>query len=101
MWLTLSMTMWLVAFLSVGAAMSAVTRNQVIAFVLAVAICFVFAVASNPIVNDFLAHNVPALGEFTRRIAVIDRGRKVADKALATSSPEEVTGLITGAIHVA
>jgi len=61
------------AFLSVGAAMSAVTRNQVIAFVLAVAICFVFAVASNPIVNDFLAHNLPALAEFTRRIAVIDR----------------------------
>src|SRR6201999_1136382 len=34
------------AFLSVGAAMSAVTRNQVIAFVLAVAISFIFAVAS-------------------------------------------------------
>src|ERR1700733_10871046 len=49
------------AFLSVGAAMSAVTRKQVIAF------------ASNSIVNDFLAHNVPVLGEFTRRIAVIDR----------------------------
>src|SRR6202011_4027070 len=49
------------AFLSVGAAMSAVTRNQVIAFVLAVAISFIFAVASNPIVNDFLAKNVPAL----------------------------------------
>jgi ABC-2 type transport system permease protein len=61
------------AFLSVGAAMSAVTRNQVIAFVLAVAICFAFAVASNPIVNDFLAQNIPALGEFTRRIAVVDR----------------------------
>jgi len=61
------------AFLSVGAAMSAVTRNQVIAFVLAVAICFMFAVASNPIVNDFLAHNVPVLGEFSRRIAVIER----------------------------
>src|ERR1700710_1632045 len=61
------------AFLSVGAAMSAVTRNQVIAFVLAVAICFVFAVASNPIVNDFLSKNLPALGEFVRRFAVIDR----------------------------
>src|SRR6201999_1656472 len=45
------------AFLSVGAAMSALTRNQVIAFVLAVAICFLFAVASNPIVNDFLARS--------------------------------------------
>src|SRR6201989_2767939 len=61
------------AFLSVGAAMSAVTRNQVIAFVLAVAICFAFAVASNPIVNDFLANNVPVLGDFARRIAIIDR----------------------------
>jgi ABC-2 type transport system permease protein len=61
------------AFLSVGAAMSAATRNQVIAFVLSVAICFVFAVASHPIVNDFLSHNVPALGAFTRRIAVVDR----------------------------
>jgi simple sugar transport system ATP-binding protein len=29
------------------------------------------------------------------------RGRKVADKRIAASSPEEVTGLITGAIHVA
>ena len=61
------------AFLSVGAATSAATRNQVLAFVLAVAICFVFAVASNPIINDFLSRNVPGLGEFTRRIAVIDR----------------------------
>ncbi|HBK08621.1 MAG TPA: ABC transporter permease [Acetobacteraceae bacterium] len=61
------------AFLSVGAAMSAATRNQVIAFVLAVAVCFVFAVASNPIVNDFLSHTIPALGAFTRRIAVIER----------------------------
>jgi ABC-2 type transport system permease protein len=61
------------AFLSVGAAMSAVTRNQVIAFVLAVAICFVFAVASNPVVNDFLSNNLPALGAFARRLAIIDR----------------------------
>jgi ABC-2 type transport system permease protein len=61
------------AFLSVGAAMSATTRNQVIAFVLAVAICFIFAVASNPILNDFLSTKIPVLGEFTRRLAVIDR----------------------------
>jgi ABC-2 type transport system permease protein len=61
------------AFLSVGAAMSALTRNQVIAFVLAVAVCFVFAVASNPIVNDFLTHAAPAIGAFTRRIAITDR----------------------------
>ncbi|MBN9560062.1 MAG: ABC transporter permease subunit [Alphaproteobacteria bacterium] len=61
------------AFLSVGAALSAATKNQVIAFVLGVAVCFVFAVASNPIVTDFLSHAAPSLAEATRRISVIDR----------------------------
>jgi simple sugar transport system ATP-binding protein len=35
------------------------------------------------------------------RIFVLRRGRKVAEKAIKDSSPEEVTGLITGAIHAA
>ncbi len=61
------------AFLSVGAALSAATKNQVVAFVLAVAVCFVFAVASNPIVTDFLSRAAPSLAEATRRISVIDR----------------------------
>jgi ABC-2 type transport system permease protein len=61
------------AFLSVGSALSALTRNQVIAFVLGVAVCFVFAVASYPVVTDFLSHNIPALATIARRIAVIDR----------------------------
>src|SRR6201994_130560 len=61
------------SFLSIGAALSAATKNQVIAFVLGVAVCFVFAVASYPIVNDFLSRNTPALAEIARRIAVIDR----------------------------
>jgi len=61
------------AFLAVGAALSALTRNQVIAFVLAVAVCFVFAVASYPVVTDFLSHSAPALADVARRIAVIDR----------------------------
>jgi len=61
------------SFLSVGAAMSALTRNQVIAFVLSVAVCFVFAAASNPVVNDFLAQNAPGVASFTRRLAIIDR----------------------------
>ncbi len=61
------------AFLAIGSAMSAVTRNQVIAFVLAVAVCFVFAVASYPLVTDFLSRNTPALAEIARSIAVLDR----------------------------
>lgn len=61
------------AFLSVGAAISASTKNQVIAFVLAVAVCFIFAVASYPIVTEFLSRNVPVLAEVARRISVFDR----------------------------
>jgi simple sugar transport system ATP-binding protein len=32
---------------------------------------------------------------------VLRRGRKVADKKVADTSPEEITGLITGAIAAA
>jgi ABC-2 type transport system permease protein len=61
------------AFLSVGAALSALTRNQVIAFVLGVTVCFVFAVASYPVVTDFLNRNIPVLAEVARRVAVLER----------------------------
>jgi ABC-2 type transport system permease protein len=61
------------AFLSVGAAMSAVTKNQVIAFVLGLAVCFLFAMASYSVVTDFLSRNVPSLAAIARRLAVIDR----------------------------
>ncbi|MBO0710803.1 MAG: ABC transporter permease subunit [Acetobacteraceae bacterium] len=61
------------AFLAVGAAVSAATKNQVIAFVIAVMVCFVFAVASNPIITDFLSRRLPVLAEIARRISVIDR----------------------------
>src|ERR1700734_3007862 len=56
------------AFLSVGSALSALTKNQVIAFVLAVAVCFIFAVASSALVTDFLSKNAPLLGTIARRI---------------------------------
>ena len=61
------------AFLAVGAALSAATKNQVIAFVLAVAACFVLAVASYPVVTDFLGQNFPVLADIARRIGVLDR----------------------------
>jgi ABC-2 type transport system permease protein len=61
------------AFLSIGSAMSALTRNQVIAFVLGVAVCFTFAAASYPLVTDFLNRNTPLMAEIARRFAVVDR----------------------------
>jgi ABC-2 type transport system permease protein len=61
------------AFLSIGAAVSAATKNQVIAFVLGVAVCFLFAVASYPLVTDFLAKSSPVLAEIARRVSVAER----------------------------
>lgn len=61
------------AFLAVGSAVSAATKNQVIAFVLGVAVCFVFAAASYPLVTDFLSRNAPGLATLARRISVAER----------------------------
>jgi ABC-2 type transport system permease protein len=58
------------SFLAVGAAMSAATRNQVIAFVLSLALCFVFAVASYPVVTDFLSRSLPVLADVARQISI-------------------------------
>ena len=45
---------WLMAggFLSIGSCMSAMTRNQVVAFIMTAVICFLFVVAGFPIVLD-------------------------------------------------
>jgi simple sugar transport system ATP-binding protein len=48
-----------------------------------------------------ISHRMPDVFTVADRIVVLRRGRKVADKAVAASSPEEVTGLITGAIESA
>ncbi len=60
-------------YIALGGALSAVTRNQVIAFVLAVAACFVVTASGTPLVTDFLARGAPALAEIARRISVADR----------------------------
>jgi simple sugar transport system ATP-binding protein len=48
-----------------------------------------------------ISHRMPDVFAVSDRIFVLRRGRKVAEKAITASSPEEVTGLITGAIHAA
>ena len=48
-----------------------------------------------------ISHRMPDVFAVADRIFVLRRGRKVAEKAIRDSSPEEVTGLITGAIHAA
>ena len=48
-----------------------------------------------------VSHRMPDVFEVCDRVAVLRRGRKVADRQITYTSPEEVTGLITGAIESA
>ena len=48
-----------------------------------------------------ISHRMPDVFGVSDRIVVLRRGNKVADKKIADSSPEEVTGLITGALESA
>jgi simple sugar transport system ATP-binding protein len=48
-----------------------------------------------------ISHRMPDVFAVSDRVIVMRRGAKVADKAVARTSPEEVTGLITGAIRTA
>ena len=47
------------AFLAIGACLSAATRNQVIAFILTAAVCFVLLLAGFPLVLDFVRAVAP------------------------------------------
>ena len=43
------------AYLSIGSCISAITRNQVIAFVVAAVVCLLFVLSGFPLVLDFFA----------------------------------------------
>jgi len=51
------------------------------------------------IVVVLISHRMPDVFAVADRIIVLRRGNKVADKPTAKTSPEEITGLITGAIE--
>ena len=46
-----------------------------------------------------ISHRMPDVFAVCDRVAVLRRGRKVADRQVAEVTPEDVTGLITGAIN--
>ena len=46
-----------------------------------------------------VSHRMGDVFEVCDRVAVLRRGRKIADKPISDTSPEEVTGLITGALE--
>lgn len=52
---------WLMAggFLAIGSCMSSLTRNQVVAFILSVVICFVFLLSGMPMVQNLFSNWAP------------------------------------------
>jgi simple sugar transport system ATP-binding protein len=48
-----------------------------------------------------ISHRMPDVFAVADRITVLRRGKKVADKPTSETTPEEITGLITGAIQAA
>jgi len=61
-------------YLAVGGAVSALTKNQVIAFVVAAAMCFVFTVSGAPVVTEFLVRWAPeAVVEQVKAFSFITR----------------------------
>ena len=53
------------------------------------------------IVVVLISHRMPDVFDVADRVIVLRRGSKVADKRIIETSPEEITGLITGAIEKA
>lgn len=74
---------WLMAggFLAIGSCMSALTRNQVVAFILSVVVCFGFLISGLPMVMDLFSSWAPqslldAIADFSflAHFATISRG---------------------------
>ncbi|WP_337876729.1 ABC transporter permease subunit [Elioraea sp.] len=71
-------------YLSIGAALSATTRNQVIAFVLATAVCFAFTVFGSPLVAGFVAEAIPAsVLDAAQRVSLIGRYESITRGVIA------------------
>jgi simple sugar transport system ATP-binding protein len=56
---------------------------------------------ANGVAVMLISHRMPDVFAVSDRIIVMRRGTKVADKHTTETSPEEITGLITGAIRAA
>ena len=61
------------SFLAVGAALSASTKNQVVAFVLAVAVCFAALATGTATISEYLARVAPDVATVVRLLSVADR----------------------------
>ncbi len=72
---------WLMAagFLAIGSCMSALTRNQVIAFILTIVVCFLFVLSGFPLVLDVVSAWAPrALVDAVASMSFLTRFNSVA-----------------------
>ncbi len=79
---------WVLAsvFLAVGACVSALTRNQVVALVLAVAVCFVLMTAGLPLVLDAVSGYAPAaVVEAVRSLSALNHFTSISRGVLVLS----------------
>jgi simple sugar transport system ATP-binding protein len=57
------------------------------------------SLARHGIAVILVSHRIPDVFAVCDRIAVLRRGRKVAERRVSETTPEEITGLITGAVE--
>ncbi len=67
------------AFLAVGCCLSALTRSQVVAFILTVAACFILVMAGLPTIHDLLAGLIPPqLATAFSDLSILEHFRAIA-----------------------
>lgn len=71
---------WLMAgsFLAIGSCMSAATKNQIIAFIFTVVVCFVFMVSGVPMVLDAFAWAPSVITDFIAGLSFLTRFDAIA-----------------------
>ncbi len=65
-------------FLAIGTCMSAVTRNPVVAFILAVVLCFAFTVSGSPMVLDVFQAIAPAIADAVASLSFLSHFQSIS-----------------------
>lgn len=90
------------AYLALGQAVSATTSNQVVAFVLGTAVCFLFSMAGLPFVLSALGENSPAwLVESIARLSAMERYDALRFGVIGLADLIYFASLITTALALA
>ena len=70
------------SYLAIGSCMSSITKNQVIAFILSVVLCFVFVLVGLPGMLNFLSFLPDAVLEMLRSFSILDHFQETIIKGV-------------------